>query len=152
MNEASASVCLLLAMALTAVWPTFHGLGWTGCENLGIDINWDASPVTFSCHCDVPLWRKPNKLNKTKPVIHLMIFAHHRDRQKSPSVPGAAMAIFADRRDRRIKLPISGMSGRHSPSVPVSAIFYAHRCALPLKSTNQVGRFYHMTWRHQRGK
>jgi len=28
----------------------------------------------------------------------------------SPSVPGAAIAIFADRRDRRIKSPISDMS------------------------------------------
>ena len=32
------------------------------------------------------------------------------DRRKSPSVPGAAIAIFADRRDRRIKSPISDMS------------------------------------------
>ena len=29
---------------------------------------------------------------------------------KSPGVPGAAIAIFADCRDRRIKLPIYGMS------------------------------------------
>ena len=28
-------------------------------------------------------------------------------------------------------------------SVPVPAIFYARRCKSPLKSTNQVGRFYH---------
>ena len=44
---------------------------------------------------------------------------------------------------------------RHSPSVPVPAIFYAHRCESPLKSTHQVGRFYHMTFQnggHERGK
>ena len=34
----------------------------------------------------------------------------YADRRKSPGVPDAAMAIFADRRDRRIKSPISGMS------------------------------------------
>ena len=76
-------------------------------------------------------------------------------------MPGGAIAIFVDRRDRRIKSPISGMSDigdlirRHSPSVPVPAIFYAHRCLSPPKSTNQVGRFYHMTFQnggHDRGK
>ena len=39
--------------------------------------------------------------------------------------------------------------------MPVPAIFYAHRCESPLKSTNQVGRFYHMTFQnggHDRGK
>ena len=61
-----------------------------------------------------------------------------------------AIAIFADRRDRRIKSPISGMSDigdfirRHSPSVSVPAIFYAHRCELQVMSINQVGGFYHM--------
>ena len=50
-------------------------------------------------------------------------------RRKSPGVPGAVMAIFDDRRDRRIKSPISGMSDigdlirRHSPSVPVPLFF-----------------------------
>ena len=38
------------------------------------------------------------------------LYAHRRDRRKSPGEPGAAIAIFADRRDRRIKSPISGMS------------------------------------------
>ena len=28
--------------------------------------------------------------------------------------------------------------------MPVPAIFYVHRCELPVKSINQVGRFYHM--------
>ena len=28
--------------------------------------------------------------------------------------------------------------------MPVPAIFYAHRCELPVKSINPVGRFYHM--------
>ena len=42
-----------------------------------------------------------------KPVTHLAIFADRGDWRKSPGVPGAAMAIFAD---RCIKSPISGMS------------------------------------------
>ena len=37
------------------------------------------------------------------------------------------------------------LNSRHLPSVPVPAIFYAQRCESPVKSTNQVGRFYHMT-------
>ena len=69
-----------------------------------------------------------------KPATHLAIlYADRRDWRKSPGVPGAAIAIFADRRDRRIKSPISGMSDighkirLHSPNVPVPVIFYA-RC------------------------
>ena len=43
-----------------------------------------------------------------KPATHLAIlYADRCDRRKSPGVPGAAIAIFAD---RRIKSPISGMS------------------------------------------
>ena len=67
-------------------------------------------------------------------------------------MPGAAIAIFADRRDRPIKSPISGMSDigdlirRHSPSVPVHAISYGHYRESPVKSTYQVGRFYHMNF------
>ena len=46
-----------------------------------------------------------------KPATHLAIlYADRRDWRKSPGVPGAAIAIFADRRDRRIQSPISGMS------------------------------------------
>ena len=46
-----------------------------------------------------------------KPATHLVIlYADRRDRRKSPGLPGAAIAIFADRPDRRIKSPISGMS------------------------------------------
>ena len=46
-----------------------------------------------------------------KPTAHLAIlYADRRDRRKSPGVPGAAIAIFADRLSRRIKSPISGMS------------------------------------------
>ena len=41
-----------------------------------------------------------------KPATHLAIL-YAGDRRKSPGVPGAAIAIFAD---RRIKSPISGMS------------------------------------------
>ena len=38
-----------------------------------------------------------------KPATHLAIlYADRRDRRKSASVPGAAIAIFPDRRDRRI--------------------------------------------------
>ena len=46
-----------------------------------------------------------------KRETHLAIlYADRHDRRKSPGVPGAAIAIFADRRDRRIQSPISGMS------------------------------------------
>ena len=55
-----------------------------------------------------------------------------------PSVHGAAIAIFVDRRDRR-----------QSPSVPIPAIFYAHRRESPVKSANQVGRFYHMIFQNR---
>ena len=89
--------------------------------------------------------------SQVKPATHLAIlYADRGDRRKSSGVPDAAIAIFADCRERRIKSPISGMSDigdfirRHSPSVSVPAIFYAHRCELPVKSINQVGRFYHM--------
>ena len=45
------------------------------------------------------------------PATHLvLLYADRRDRQKSPGVPGTAIAIFADRRERRIKSPISSMS------------------------------------------
>ena len=30
-------------------------LSWAGWENLGIGINWNTSPVSFSCHCAVSL-------------------------------------------------------------------------------------------------
>ena len=46
-----------------------------------------------------------------KPATDLAIlYADHGDRRKSPGVPGAAIAIFVDRCDRRIKLRMSGMS------------------------------------------
>ena len=46
-----------------------------------------------------------------KPATHLeILYADRRDRRKSPGVPGAAIAIFADRRYRRLKSLISGMS------------------------------------------
>ena len=52
-----------------------------------------------------------NSCTELKPATHLAIlYADRRDRRKSPSVRGAAIAIFADRRDRRIKSPISDMS------------------------------------------
>ena len=55
--------------------------------------------------------RQRNKTKDLKPATHLAIlYADRRNRRKSPGVPGAAIAIFSDRRDRRIKSPISGMS------------------------------------------
>ena len=69
-------------------------------------------------------------------------------------VPANLIAIFADRRNRRTKSPISGMSDigdlirRHSPSVPVPAIFYVYCCESPVKPTHQVGRFYHMSFQN----
>ena len=51
------------------------------------------------------------RLRRFKPATHLAIlYADHHGRRKSPGVPGAAIPIFADRRDRRINSPISGMS------------------------------------------
>ena len=44
-------------------------------------------------------------------ATHLAIlYADRRDRRKSPGVPGGAIAIFAGRRNRRIKSSISGVS------------------------------------------
>ena len=52
-----------------------------------------------------------NQRIKLLPVTHLgILYAVHRDWRKWPGVPGGAIVIFADRRDRRIKLPISAMS------------------------------------------
>ena len=46
-----------------------------------------------------------------KPATHLAIlYADRRGQRKSPRVPGVAIAIFANRRDRRINSPMSGMS------------------------------------------
>ena len=51
------------------------------------------------------------KKREVKTATHLAIlYAGRCDRRKSSGVPGASIAIFADRRDRRIKSPISGMS------------------------------------------
>ena len=73
------------------------------------------------------------------------------DFQERSFKPATHLAIlYADRGDRRIKSPISGMSDigdkirRHSPSVPAPAIFYGHCCESPVKPTHQVGRF--TTW------
>ena len=43
-----------------------------------------------------------------KPVTHYVIL--YADRRDRPSVPSAAIAIFAHRHDRRTKSPISGIS------------------------------------------
>ena len=56
--------------------------------------------------------------NLFKPATHLAIlYADRRDRRKSPGVPGAAIAIFTDRCDRRI----SGMSDIGQLNLPVFA-------------------------------
>ena len=87
-----------------------------------------------------------------KPATHLEILCADRGENRKLCPVCAAIPIFAGRRDRRIKTPISCMSDigdlirRHSPSVPVPAIFHSHRCKSPVKSTIQVGRFYHMTF------
>ena len=41
---------------------------------------------------------------------HLQSLSEKPAISETPGVPGAAIAIFADHRDRRIKSPISGMS------------------------------------------
>ena len=57
-----------------------------------------------------PKIRQSDVLASIKPATHLAIlYADRRNRRKSPGVPGAAIAIFADRRDRGIKSLISGM-------------------------------------------
>ena len=58
--------------------------------------------------------------SSVKPVTHLANLC-----EKSPGVPGAAMAIFADRSDRRyLACQISAIN-RHSPSVPRFFTFIA---------------------------
>ena len=60
---------------------------------------------------NVALATATQKAKFLKLVTRLAIlYADRRDLRKSPGVPDAAMAIFADRRDRRIKSPIAGMS------------------------------------------
>ena len=48
-------------------------------------------------------------ITRTPATNLAILYADRRDRRKSPGVPGTAIAIFADRRNRRIKSPISGM-------------------------------------------
>ena len=67
-------------------------------------------------------------------------------------MPGGAIAIFSDHRDRRIK---SRYRRLNSAAFAKCARSRAHRCESPPKSTNQVGRCYHMTFQnggHDRGK
>ena len=40
------------------------------------------------------------------------------------------------------------LNSPHSPSVSVPAIFYVYCCESPVKSTHQVGRFYHMSFQN----
>ena len=53
------------------------------------------------CNLDQCLF-KPLKSSELHPVTHYAIlYADRRERRKSPSVPGAAIAVFADRLNRR---------------------------------------------------
>lgn len=72
------------------------------------------------------------------------------DRRKTPSEPGAAITNFANRRDRRLKSPVSGILyiGDYIRrglrlSVPVSRDF---PCESPVTCKNEVGHLYHMTF------
>ena len=64
-----------------------------------------------SCHLAGVKKRLRERRSSTKPATHLAIlYADRGDRRKSPGMPGGVIAIFVDRRDRRIKSPISCMS------------------------------------------
>ena len=73
-------------------------------------------------------------------MTHLAIlYADHRDRSAN-----ARCSDCDFRRSPRSAYKIADIGRRHSPSVPVPAIFYGHCCEAPVKLTYQVGRFYHM--------
>ena len=74
-------------------------------------------------------------MHKVKPASHLAIL--YADRRKPPGVPGAAIAIFA-----------SQISAIKFAGILQVCLFYAHRCESSVKSTNQVGRFYYMTFQN----
>ena len=92
----------------------------------------------FMMRSDVKRPPRKSDMRNLKPATHLAIlYAHRRDRRKSPGVPGAAIVIS----------PIAAIGvqiRRHSPSVAVPAIFYVYCCESPVKPTHQVGRF--ITW------
>ena len=71
---------------------------------------------------------------RIKPATHLAIL--YVDRQKSPGVPGAAIAIFA--------INFAGIR-QVCPFPRFSTLIV---CESPAKSTNQVGRFSHMTFQN----
>ena len=84
-----------------------------------------------------------------KPATHLAILhADRDDRRKSPDVPGAAIAIFADLRPATADIWHVRYRRLNSPNEHVSPIFYGHYCESPVKPTHQVGRFYHMTFQN----
>ena len=68
-----------------------------------------------------------------RPATHLAIlYADPGDRRKSPGVPGAAIAVLADRGDRRLKSHVR-YRRLNSPAFAKCARsrdFYAHRCAI----------------------
>ena len=88
---------------------------------------------------------------RLKPETHLAIlYADRRDRRKSPGVPGAAIDFCRSPRSAYKIADIQHVRYRrlNSPSVPVLAILYGHYCESPVKSTHQVGRFYHMNFQN----
>ena len=74
-------------------------------------------------------------------MTHVAIL--YADRRKLPGVPGAAMAIFADRRSWGIKSPIRWNVRYQRLNSPAfakcarSRDFYAHRCESPPAKVNQ---------------
>ena len=67
----------------------------------------------FMMRSDVKRPPRKSDMRNLKPATHLAIlYANRRDGRKSPGVPGAAIAIFADRRDQRINSPALAKSFR----------------------------------------
>ena len=75
-------------------------------------ISWHVTLGNDPCNlCRYNIARRVESKIDLKPATHLAIlYADRRDRRKSAGVPGAAIAIFADHRDRRIKSPKSGLA------------------------------------------
>ena len=108
--------------------------------------------IDFTRQCEYLLMKITTSF---KPATHLAIlYVDRRDRRKSPGVRGPAIAIFADRRDRRIKSPTSGMSDIGDLNLPAffkcarSRDFYVYYYKSPVKPAHQVGRFHHMSFQN----
>ena len=72
---------------------------------------------------------------KQRFTVYLAIL--YADRRKSPGVPGAAMAIFTDRRDWRIKSPISGIASENREQI--SPLIHADTLGDFLRLSRQFG-------------